>query len=150
VSYLTTISVYGIVVFKGDIIMEKEITFACFLKEIMLKRNLNQKELAVKVGISQQAISVYLGGSKKPTVSTIHKIARGLKLDLESLLKYASDPRKDNPSKGLRFGLNSDENYIIAVFRDLNKADQLNVITYVTDLRAKVLQSGASDRKPAK
>jgi transcriptional regulator with XRE-family HTH domain len=137
------------VVNKGDIIMEKEITFAGFLKEIMLKRNMKQKELAAKVGISQQAISVYLGGNKKPTVSTIHKIARGLKLDVDSLLKYAGDPRKDNPAKGLKFALSTDENYIISVFRDLPEAEKLNVITHVTELRAKVLQSGSSGKTPA-
>ena len=147
---LTTTATYVILVNKGDMIMETELNFADFLKKSMSEKNLNQKQMARATGISQQAISVYLGGEKKPTAGTIHKMARGLDVDLKVLLKYAADPRKENPTRGSRFALSTDENYIIGVFRDIPKTEQMKVLTYVTDIRSKAVQSSPTSHPSKK
>ena len=45
------------------------------LKELRLKRGLSQQELAKKVGISNQSISSYEKGVRKPKIEAWEKIA---------------------------------------------------------------------------
>jgi transcriptional regulator with XRE-family HTH domain len=119
--------------------MDNETTFAEFLTKLMDERNLSQRQLADKARISQQAVSVYVNGDKKPTRNTIHKIAPALGFSPAELMKYASEPRKNSPMKGkTMLALTSDEEYVVTVFRDLPKIHQFKAIKMLTDIRAEV------------
>lgn len=57
------------------------------LYSIRKEKNLTQKELAKKAGISQSTISDIENYSKSPTLDTINKIAIALNVHLYKLLK---------------------------------------------------------------
>jgi len=67
--------------------MEKEnIEFANRLRLLMLHRDMNQAELAKKMGVSQVQISRYLKGMDYPTWTKIKMLLRVLKCRPEELL----------------------------------------------------------------
>ena len=55
-----------------------------WLKEQLNKRNMTQKELAIRTGITEAAISRYINGTRKMRVETCVVIAKvlGIKLDI--------------------------------------------------------------------
>jgi repressor LexA len=52
------------------------VTFAEWLDAQMLERGLTQAELASKVGVSQQAVSLWLQGERSPGVRSVNRLAR--------------------------------------------------------------------------
>ena len=71
-------------------------SFAQNLKQAMIRRNLNQKELANITGLSVSSISQYLSGSTtnvKP--QNLYKLAYFLGVTTEDLI---NEPVKDQPS----------------------------------------------------
>lgn len=45
------------------------------LDELRRKKGLTQKQLSLKLGISQQAISFYESGKKRPSIEIIQKLS---------------------------------------------------------------------------
>lgn len=50
-----------------------------------IKRNLSQRELADKIGVSQQAVAKWENGSSKPTLDNVQNIADALDVSLTDL-----------------------------------------------------------------
>lgn len=50
-----------------------------------IKRNLSQRELADKIGVSQQAVAKWENGSSKPTLDNVQNIADALDVALTDL-----------------------------------------------------------------
>ena len=50
-----------------------------------MKRNLSQRELADKIGVSQQAVAKWEVGSSKPTLDNVKNIADALDVALTDL-----------------------------------------------------------------
>jgi len=57
------------------------------LKEILNKRNLSQKEVCIKAGISPEQMCRYLHNKVTPTYATLEKIAQVLKVSVDKLTK---------------------------------------------------------------
>jgi transcriptional regulator with XRE-family HTH domain len=57
------------------------------LLEARLTAGLSQEELAERAGIDRPAISVYERGRREPNLSTIVKLARGLGISAEVLVR---------------------------------------------------------------
>ena len=73
--------------------------------EIMDKKNINQKELAGKMGLSQSQISRLLGGDGNLTIKTLAKLFFALGEEIKVLTK--SEYKKDNKIPSLHETLQS-------------------------------------------
>lgn len=56
------------------------------ISTILMQKNLTQKDLADKTGVSQAAISKVLSGKHKTKISTLEKIAKALEVPASILL----------------------------------------------------------------
>lgn len=59
------------------------------LKELRHEKKLSQKDLAKKLNISQQAISLYEKGDREPKIDTWQKLADFFKVPTEYLYSYS-------------------------------------------------------------
>lgn len=66
-------------------------TFAVRLKELRKKNNLTQKELAEKIGVSMQSVSLWERGPRKPDFGTLDSIADFFHVRLNYLLGASDD-----------------------------------------------------------
>jgi len=66
------------------------------LKKLMFEKNLTQKELASLAKTKQQRISEWLTGSKKPTLSSIEKLANTFKINLNYFIENYKDNKPKN------------------------------------------------------
>lgn len=53
----------------------------------LFDKKMSRKELAEKVGVSQQLISCYVSGERSPSTTTLVKIANALGVTVDSLIK---------------------------------------------------------------
>jgi len=60
------------------------LTFGRALKADRMSENMTQEQLAVKVGLTKQAISGFENGKDIPTHKNLKKIAKALKVDEET------------------------------------------------------------------
>jgi transcriptional regulator with XRE-family HTH domain len=61
------------------------------IKECRLRQNLSIYALSQKAGVSQQAISYYEKGARRPTIEGLSKIAAALGLELSQLIAAAEE-----------------------------------------------------------
>jgi transcriptional regulator with XRE-family HTH domain len=60
--------------------------FASNVRRIRLKKNLSQKALADKVGISVSYVSMLERGQRSPPLETVEKVAKALSVPASTLL----------------------------------------------------------------
>lgn len=60
-------------------------TFSEILRKYLRERNITEKALSKKSGISTATLTNYLHGRSKPTVASIGKLANALECDYEEL-----------------------------------------------------------------
>ncbi len=60
--------------------------FVEILKDIMVDMNLNQTELAEKVGVKQSQVSEWLNGKSKPGYDSLKAICKGLDISGDVIL----------------------------------------------------------------
>jgi transcriptional regulator with XRE-family HTH domain len=69
--------------------MKNDITkFGKALREIRLKKNLSQGDIADKLGVHRSYISGLERGKRNPSLLTIKKMAKAIGVEPEELLKY--------------------------------------------------------------
>lgn len=61
------------------------------LKDIQRRREINNKQLAEMIGVSNQQITNYHSGIKTPPLSTLEKIAQALNCEMAELLPLGDD-----------------------------------------------------------
>ena len=61
------------------------------VKELMNKRNINQKQLSELSGITEASISRYLAGERTPRIDIITNFARVLDVEVDYLLDEQKD-----------------------------------------------------------
>lgn len=66
--------------------MKEKTVFAERLRRVRVSRNLTQRELGEKVGLSQQAIPQIETGSNKPSIDTLLKLSKALEVSADYLL----------------------------------------------------------------
>ena len=60
--------------------------FIEILKEVMIEQDLNQTELAVKIGLKQSQVSEWLKGKSKPGYDSLKSICRALGVSGDRIL----------------------------------------------------------------
>lgn len=68
--------------------------FAVALREARIRADLNQVELAVKLGLSQSYLSRVENGIINPTLAVCEKLARGVGCTYHSVLRPDADQKK--------------------------------------------------------
>lgn len=58
-----------------------------YLKEQLIKRNMTQKELATRVGVTETTISRYISRKRKISLENCCKIANILEINLDEFIK---------------------------------------------------------------
>ena len=57
------------------------------IREFMEKRHMNQKELALRAGVTEASISRYLNGKRRMSVETLFHISIALGTTMDGLMK---------------------------------------------------------------
>lgn len=101
-----------------NIVSQKEggDTMSIFSEKIsvlMMKKNISQRELAKKAGVTESAMSYYVSGSRVPRSDVLIRIANALETSSDYLLGNTNDPTPIPESKDLLF-----------LQRNLNKLDE--------------------------
>lgn len=65
-----------------------EVRFGRRLKELRLKQNISQEELAFRCGLSKNYISDVERGTRNVSLKTIEKIAYGFEVNLKELFDF--------------------------------------------------------------
>lgn len=91
------------------------------LKELRLKANYTQKNIAEMLNIPLNTYTQYELGNREPTVSTLTKIANIYNVSLDYLLENSKAPQKKSE-------FTTQEEEIIDMFRNLSKTSQDAII----------------------
>ena len=65
-----------------------EVKFGHRIKELRLKQNISQEELAFRCGLSKNYISDVERGTRNVSLKSIEKIAKGLAVNLKGLFDF--------------------------------------------------------------
>ena len=95
------------------------------LKKIVKAQNKSLTSLAVKLEISQEAISQYISGKIYPKLSTVIKMAKILNTSADYLLGLTDNPTPNN------IKLNEKENHLIDSYRKLANIEKVQVDSYI-------------------
>ena len=66
-------------------ISEKSRELSEKIKEVIKKKELSQKEVALKAGVSEEQVSRLMNGKNEPLFVTIVKLAEALEIPMEAL-----------------------------------------------------------------
>lgn len=105
-----------------------------FLRRMLIEKNMTQKELYQKSGVSESLISRLMSGErgKCPSVEVFHKLATGLGISMKTLIEksgYVVDEYEDTkqlPNSGASIsdsGLKRFD-YLLRTAEELSSADQ--------------------------
>ena len=79
---------------------ELRVLFGKRLKKIRIDANLTQEQLAEKIQVSPDFISLIERGERSPSLETIAKIASALNKDISELFRFDDEEKKPTMSKG--------------------------------------------------
>ena len=65
------------------------------LKEVLEEKNMTQKELAIRIGVTEGTISRYVHGTRKLSLLKIYVIAQCLGVPMEELIVVKKEVEKD-------------------------------------------------------
>jgi transcriptional regulator with XRE-family HTH domain len=74
---------------------EGGLQIATAVRELRHVRNLSQRQLAARMGVPRTYISKIENGKAMPTLSSLDRLARALKVDIGALLRDASTRHRD-------------------------------------------------------
>lgn len=96
------------------------------LFELMLQRNITQKQLADGIGVSTGNISDWKSGRSSPNIEVLPKIADYLNCSVDYLLG-----RTDNPQahEGISAEISEDKQNLLEMFDQLHEDDKIRIIT---------------------
>ncbi len=69
--------------------------FQNIFKNLRLRDNLSQQELADKLGVSKSSISMYENGNREPDLETLEKIADFFNVDMDFLIGRKEKEREN-------------------------------------------------------
>lgn len=67
-----------------------------FIKELRIKNNLTQKELAQKYGVTYQAVSKWENGKNIPDISILKQMSKDFNIDIDNILEGNTTNKKTN------------------------------------------------------
>ena len=80
---------------EGYDALEEEFSMASLLIAARIRANLTQAELAEKMGTSQSTIARLEGGTAKPSLSTLRRLAQATGMRLKISLEPKPRPKKE-------------------------------------------------------
>lgn len=101
--------------------MEEEYSFAEKLKEIRLRRGLQQKELGEKIGLNHNRISNWELGYNKPNIDVLRSLCIALNVSADELLSLPVDELAEKIYKLDEDGRHSVEAIIDSQLRRMGK-----------------------------
>ncbi|MDU4142727.1 helix-turn-helix domain-containing protein [Clostridium sp.] len=111
---------------------ENKDTFGERMRRYRKSTGMTMKELALKLDISEQAISQYENNKREPNIGMLKKIAKELDITLNSLLGINEKIKLEECDKGISFDVKSlDFNELKEFFNSLND-DVFDFETYMT------------------
>ncbi|MDN5277920.1 MAG: hypothetical protein PWR01_1885 [Clostridiales bacterium] len=100
------------------------------LQELLDERDMTQRELAERIGVTEVTISRYIKGERKPRIDTVGKIAEAFGVSIDYLLGYSnirnpynnvkSDNQQSKNDKDDEF-MSEEDLYIIEQFKKFLK-----------------------------
>ena len=109
--------------------MEVEMTFGERFKQTLEQREITQKQFALKMNVSESAISDYVNDRRHPNILLVRDFAKELGVSIDYLLDYHPDSKKVD--------LSSDEAAMIKALRTFPKEQQDSVKKLVEILSQK-------------
>ena len=85
--------------------MGKLSIFSSRIKAAMEKKQITQKQLAIKANVTESAMSYYVNGERIPRSDILSRIAAALGVTTDYLLGTDTEPVDDNQLKYLQRGL---------------------------------------------
>lgn len=98
------------------------------IKQARKQRNMSQKELAEKLGVSASMIGQYENDLRNPKLETIQRIANALEVDPYSLMDF------DTATAALEDRINNKSKDLLAAFDQLNPEGQQKAVERVEEL----------------
>lgn len=98
------------------------------IKQARKQRNMSQKELAEKLGVSASMIGQYENDLRNPKLETIQRIANALEVDPYSLMDF------DTATAALEDRINNKSKDLLAAFDRLNDEGQSKAVERVEEL----------------
>lgn len=105
------------------------------LKHLRESRNISQKYLADKIGVSQASIGYWEKGQRIPSMDACVKLADYFEVSILELLGIENDaiPGKIRMHQQA-YTLEDDEFHLLTLYNRLNKRGKSKVISYASDL----------------
>ena len=97
------------------------------IKELRVELGLNQKDIAEKLGITQQAYANYERGARQPDNNTLIKLAKLFDVSIDYLLGISDFPKQmslDEQLSGIDFALWGE-------VQDMTDAEKQDIIDYI-------------------
>lgn len=99
------------------------------LQELLDEKDMTQRELAEKIGVTEVTISRYINGERKPRIDIIGKIAEVFGVSIDYLLEYSNirnpynnvktnDQKSENEDDEL---MSEEDLYVIEQFKEFLK-----------------------------
>lgn len=66
------------------------------IKELMIRQNINQKQLSALSGVSEASLSRYLKGTSKPRIDVLVNIANAFQVDVNTLTEPTNSQLSGN------------------------------------------------------
>ena len=102
-------------------------TFGEKFKQTLEQRNISQKQFAIKMKISESAVSDYVNYRRLPNILLVREFAKALDVSVDFLLDYESED----------VALSPEENEIIKKFRSLTSEQQKTIKSLIETLSQK-------------
>lgn len=108
--------------------IKKNTKYAKNLNKIMKMKNIDQRTLADKTGISQGLISFYAKGEREPGLKNALKLSMALGVTIDEML--GQHPLSSTPLKGLE-GLSKEEKDILLYYRKIKDEGERQIIRMI-------------------
>lgn len=99
------------------------------LKELRKSKKINQQKLALKLNITQAAVSKYELGLSEPDIDTLIKIAEIFQVSVDYLIGFS-----DNPVQYSNSDISPEESILINNYRKLNDIQKAKAEAYILGL----------------
>lgn len=116
------------------------------LKELRLEKGLTQKELSIKLNLTQQTYSDYETGRTDPDIETLIKISKILEVSVDFLLGLADDLGNVTVQSSAP-QLTTTERRLLEDFRDLSKDLQDMLIATIQTWKKTVSNTESKNKR---
>jgi len=99
------------------------------LRTLRHEANISQKQLADRIGVSQQSINKYENHNIEPDIATLIRIANYFQISVDYLIGNTSIRRKAEVVE--EYALNHDESEVIKAYRKLSQKQKESVHTVI-------------------